>query len=361
MYSEGKAKIKYHGAAFLNPSAKFLRDLSVAFIAQSAKRSTRILDPTGATGIRGIRFYLETKSRSITIIDINKKAANMAARNAKFNGVRAKVLHTSIQEFSSAKRDKFSVIDLDPFGGCTPYINDLMRISKNGTCLLATATDTAVLCGAHEKACVKIYDAKPMHNELCHEVGIRILLGYIARVAAQFNYGIKVIMALSYLHYMKVFVKLEYGAEKSMNSVNNLGYAFYCNACGARSIEKGMFPRNAACGFCKARLAIAGKLWAGPIKDQVSIKQMLDFFIENKMDKNEIKVLDMLYNEPEVPLYYSIPRATSRLRLQSVSPSSVVERLRQMGFLAARTHFDDSSVKTNATIRDINTVLAPKK
>ena len=31
-----------------------------------------------------------------------------------------------------------------------------------------------------------------MHNELCHETGMRIMIGYIARTAAQFNLGIDV-------------------------------------------------------------------------------------------------------------------------------------------------------------------------
>jgi tRNA (guanine26-N2/guanine27-N2)-dimethyltransferase len=357
MYQERKAKIKYHETAFLNPHAMFLRDLSVAFVSGFAKRDTRILDPTAATGIRGIRLYLETRAKDVTILDINKSAAAMARKNVRFNKVKAKVLNKSIQEFANTTKERFDVIDLDPFGSAAPYIYDLMKVSKDGTYLLATATDTAVLCGAHEKACVKAYDAKPLHNELCHEVGIRILLGYIARVAAQFNMGIEVVMSLSYLHYMKVFVRLEHGAEKSTESVRNLGYAYYCSNCGSRGIEKGMFPKRQKCDNCGHILMTAGKLWAANIQDKKSIRLMLDYFIKNKMSKDEIRILEMMYDEIDSPLYYSIPKTTRKMHIPSVSPLLVIEKLRKNGFSASRTHFDNSSVKTDALIGDVKAVL----
>ncbi len=360
MYIERKAKIKYHDTAFINPHAMFLRDLSMAFVSRFAKRDTKILDPTAATGIRGIRFYLETKAKDVTLLDINKAAASMAKKNVAFNKVKAKTLNKSIQEFANTTEEAFDVIDLDPFGSAAPYIYDLMKISKDGTYLLVTATDTAVLCGAHEKACVKSYDAKPMHNELCQEVGIRILLGYIARTAAQFNYGIEVVFSLSYLHYMKVFVRLHHGAETSTESMRKLGYAFYCERCAFRSLEKGMFPRITKCPDCGFQIKVAGKLWADKIQDKKQIKAMRDYFVKHNMEKGEIKILDMIYNEPEIPLYYSIPRLTKKLHLPSLSPNYVVEKLRKKGYKASITHFEKSGIKTDATIKVINGIARSK-
>ena len=242
MYEEGRAKIRFIGEAFLNPEAMFSRDLSVALVNGFANRSTKILDPTAATGIRGIRYFLETKSKEVTMLDMNKNAYEAAKKNTKSNKVKAKVLNLSIQEFVNTTKSKFDVIDFDPFGSVAPNVYDLLKASSGGGYLFLTATDTAVLCGAQERACRKIYDANPMHNELCHEVGIRILIGYVARAAMQFNYGIEVILAVSYAHYMRVFLKLRYGEESSHDSIKELGYAYHCNKCGFNSTEKGFFP-----------------------------------------------------------------------------------------------------------------------
>ncbi len=214
MYREGNAAIKYACRSFLNPDALLSRDISVAFVASVADRHTRILDSTAATGIRGIRYYLETPSKDITLLDMNDGAFADLKKNISFNKVKAKAIGKSIQEFANTSKEKFDIIDLDPFGGATPYIYDLMKISKDGTHLLITVTDTAVLCGADYAACMRLYDARPMHNELCQEVGLRLLIGYVARVAAQFNFGIDVLASFSYLHYMRIFVRLRHGAGR---------------------------------------------------------------------------------------------------------------------------------------------------
>ena len=159
MYVEGKARIKYSDNAFLNPTAKFVRDLCVAFAGSIASKETSILDPTAATGIRGIRYYLETRSKDVTLLDINKKAAAIAKKNLAFNKVKARLLNKSIQEFANTTDERFDIIDLDPFGSIAPNLYDILKISKDGTYLTFSATDAAVLCGAHPKACLKIYAA----------------------------------------------------------------------------------------------------------------------------------------------------------------------------------------------------------
>ena len=61
-YKEGKAVIAA-GNAFLNPESRFSRDVSIAFASMVSKKGTRILDATTATGLRGIRYYKETKAK----------------------------------------------------------------------------------------------------------------------------------------------------------------------------------------------------------------------------------------------------------------------------------------------------------
>jgi tRNA (guanine26-N2/guanine27-N2)-dimethyltransferase len=354
MYEEGKARIKFERGAFLNPEARISRDISVALVKKFAKRSTSILDPTAATGIRGIRYYKETKAKKVTLLEINRGVTRVAAHNLKFNKVRGNLLNQSIQEFANSAKETFDVIDLDPFGSIAPNLYDIMKLVHNGTFLFLTATDTAVLCGAQEKACLRIYDAKPMHNELCHETGLRILLGYVARTAAQFNYGVEPIISLSYAHYMRLFLRLRAGANASQNAIKQLGYAHYCGKCGFRSTEKRIFPRMQKCPNCATLLDTSGKMWVGAIQNKETISSIARTF---EGDQAGSKMLATIDGEYEIPLYYSLPKLTRKLGIPAVSPNDLINGLRKKNYTATRTHFDSSSIKTNADIQTINKVL----
>lgn len=358
MYEEGKAVIKHNSGSFLNPVARASRDMSVAFVALNSYRNTRILDSTAATGIRGIRYYLETKAKDITLLDINKTAYVDMVKNLKANHVKATALQKSIQEFANTTTERFDIIDLDPFGSITPNLYDLFKVAKDQGYLMLTATDTAVLCGAQEAACRRIYDAKPMHNELCQEVGMRILAGYVAKTAAQFNYGIRVLLSVSYAHYMRLFIQLRFGAEHSAeSSVRQMGYAYYCSKCGFHSCERSTFPKMAACPNCKSRLGIAGKLWAGNIYDNKVAREMLDYMIKNRLSKDGIKLLTTISQESDIPLYYSVSKMTKKLKSPGVSPYRVIDALRAAGYTAQMTHFDSSSIRTDAPVAAVKKAL----
>ncbi len=358
MYEEGKARIKFEEGAFLNPEARFSRDLSVALVKRFAKRNTRILDPTAATAIRGIRYYKETRAKGITLLEINEGVSKIADKNLKFNKVKGKLLNQSIQEFANNAKETFDVIDLDPFGSITPNLYDIMKLVHDGTYLFLTATDTAVLCGAQEKACLRIYDAKPMHNELCHETGLRILLGYAARTAAQFNYGVEPIISLSYAHYMRLFLRLRSGANASLGSIKQLGYAHYCGKCGFRSTEQKTFPRMQKCPVCGTLLDTSGKMWVGAIQDKEAISGVVKEFRGNSAyDQAGMRMLSTISDEYETPLYYSVPKLTKKLGIPAVSPNELIEGLRKRNYVATRTHFDSSSIKTDADIQSINKIL----
>jgi len=88
---------------------------------------------------------------------------------------------------------------------------------------MVTATDVAVLCGADSKACMRLYDSKPIHNELCHESGMRVMIGYVARVAAQFGLGTDVELSVSYMHYMRTFIRFTHGAAAAYGSLAKMG------------------------------------------------------------------------------------------------------------------------------------------
>lgn len=349
--TEGKAKIST-GAAFYNPKMRKLRDISVAFLNALDLKDASLLDATAATGIRGIRYAKEAGIRELTLIDINAKVAAIARRNAKSNGLKkAKVLAESLQEFAGYCRDSFEVIDLDPFGSPVPLIHDALKISRNGTVLMVTATDTATLCGAEADACIKTYAARPMHNEFCHEAGMRILLGYISKEAAQFNFGIEPVLSIADMHYMRAFLILRTGAEEAVSSVKSSGFGSYCVRCHNFSYAKGVSPHlEAKCGNCGGKMQDFGPLWLGSLQDKKVIRRMLDSFLDKEGDG--YRLVAKINDELDIPFSYSIPAVTSYLKFSSVPLGAVVEELgKKHG--ASRTHFEDNAIKTDAGIGDV--------
>lgn len=346
LYREGRAVIA-SGGAFVNSAAKLTRDIPVAIASSSLPRGFSVLDCTSATGIRGIRYCLEAGAGSCTMLEINRKAYSALRRNVARNGVRADALNTSVQEFANSHGGKFDVIDLDPFGGVQPYVNDLMKLARGGTLLFATATDTAVLCGAHRAACLRIYGSVPMHDELCKETGLRILVGHIARVAAQFNFGITPLLSMNYRHYMRVHVRLEHGQGAASGAVSGIGFMFHCSSCGERGTMRGLIPRRLDCPACGCRLQLAGPLWTGSMHDQGTVRAVCSEYGESD------STLSRLCGELDTPIVYSIPKMTKRLGMRSVSPHGVIEQLRGSGHRATLAHFDASYVRTDATAKEV--------
>ncbi|MDE1865230.1 MAG: hypothetical protein KGH94_01150 [Candidatus Micrarchaeota archaeon] len=357
MYIEGKARIKDSGKAFLNPKAKVSRDLSVAYVSHLAKRDSALLDSTAATGIRGIRYALESKARDLTLLEINRAAHKALKANLLLNKVKAKAINESIQEFANSGNGRFDFIDLDPFGGITPYIYDLMKVSGDGTRLMVTATDTAVLCGADSKACMKLYDSKPIHNELCHEGGMRVMIGYIARVAAQFDMGIDVELSVSYMHYMRAFMRLKAGASAAYASLEKMGYLRYCDACRNREAELGFLPRNSDCSNCGGRMAPYGRMWLGDLKDQKLVDSLCRKTKDDERKGEAFKLLELIKSELDERFYYHIPTMTKRYKLGSVSPYLVAKRLEEAGYSTSLTHMKGSAIKTGAGLGEVVKML----
>ena len=361
IYTEGKARIRA-GNAFLNEKARVSRDVSVAYVSVFKSGGSNLADMTAATGIRCIRYGLESGITSLTAIEINRGAYLSLRANLAANRIRAKSFNKSIQEFANTADDRFDFVDLDPFGGISPYIFDLMKISRSGTHLMATATDTAVLCGADRKACMRIYSARPIHNELCHESAVRIMLAYIARQAAQFNFGIRVRFSFLDKHYIRTFVELEHGAKKALGSIETMGHLYYCHRCGSARIGYGIIAEGIACENCKKRKGAYGStaygpMWLGPLMERYAAERMRRFLERNDGMSEASGLVKMIGEEPYVPFYYRIPTVTRRLGIGSVSPRLVLEELRERGFSASYTHMSDYSIKTDADISDVTSCV----
>ncbi|MDE1869705.1 MAG: methyltransferase [Candidatus Micrarchaeota archaeon] len=353
---EGRAKIKTGENTFYNPKMRGLRDISVLFLKASKMTGYSLLDSTCATGVRGIRYILEADAGKCVFLDINKRAYLSARINLRQNKISARILNESIQEFCNTQDESFDAIDLDPFGSAAPYIYDIMKVAKDKTLLMVTATDTAVLCGAEQSACMKTYASQPIHNELCHEGAVRILTNYIARIAAQFNFGISVKLAIANLHYVRVFIVLEHGAKKALDSVRQSGFGEFCSSCRNFALSKGIAPKlGAKCKNCKSPMYIFGPLWLGGMMDKELIREM-KIRMPKEMEEGAAKIVGKLDEELDLPFFYSVSKITRQLGIGSVSKESVIKKLSEK-HQVSKTHFDLDGIKTDAGIKQVTSAI----
>ena len=357
--AEGKAKLLIPKGVFFNPEMKFCRDYSVLAIraALNGKRKLRLVDATAATGVRAIRYRKECGgiAGEALLVDLNANAAKAATANVKLNKLKnAKAVKASFAKFcqSSHAEEKFGIIELDPFGSPVPLLYDAARISRNGTLLSVTATDMAVLCGAHPKACLKNYQSKPLNSSYCHEVAVRVLLGKIARTVSEFNFGIAPVASLSHLHYVKVFALLESGAEKAVASIKELGFLAHCNKCLHREWRKGVANSlPAKCPKCGTQFEFAGPLWLGEIHGKKALLPML----REAKDPKLAKLLRLQAGECGMPpFFFDLHEVTEKLGIRALAFDSVVGELRRMGFRALPVHFKPNCVKTDADSSAMN-------
>ncbi len=352
-----KAERIYDAPVFYNPVMALNRDISV--LAVKAISPKRVLDALSATGIRGLRYSLETPAEEVWMNDINEGAFNLILKNVGLNfgvesvpeGGRAEVklpngkkLVVNLGDANKLMAEKFryfDFIDLDPFGSPVEFLDSALRSVKRRGFLGVTATDTGVLCGAYRKACLRKYLAEPIRGELCHEAGLRILIGTVVRYAAKYDLGVDVLLAYYRDHYFRAFLGLKSGAKKADESVEMLGYLWQ-EENGKFRYERGFLPREPRAH---------GPMWLGPLKDEKFVEGLVKLAKaspDSISHKKTLQFLSLLHEELDVPFHYDTHALARKNGLEVVKVSKAIETLRALGFSATRTHFSPTSIKTNA-------------
>src|SRR3989449_6454223 len=117
-------------------------------------------------------------------------------------------------------------------------------------------SDTAVLCGTYPNACVKRYGARPLRSAQGAEIGLRILLGYCHRLAAERGSQIQPIFAFSAEHFLRIYVLVESGSGSgSIGHLVRVGPGRFIVASGADR-------------------ATIGPLWLGPLGDAAVLRPL---------------------------------------------------------------------------------------
>lgn len=343
----------YEAEVFYNPAMAMNRDLSVLcareFVRRIRKKVT-ILDLMAGTGVRGIRYALEVEGeKEIIINDINEKAFRLIKENLRMNGISAKTLRKEANLLLRELRG-IDIIDIDPFGSPAPFIDSAFHaITKRQGMLSITSTDTSCLHGTYPRVCLRRYWALNERCDCSKEIGVRILLGFLARFASKYGVGIKPIVGVSQRHWIKVVVLVERGRKRADETIKNLGFAFICKKCGERGVKKGVLPDLPE--KCKRghKFVYFGPLWADTIFSSDWIRGMRkDAQNIGWIAEKTRKTLALIEEESEgPPLFYSVHFLSSKLKKAPKKMDFLIENLRKSGFFASRTHFDPNGIRTD--------------
>lgn len=337
---------------FYNPHMCLNRGLMVLFM--RALGGGVFGDVLAGSGAKGLRVAVEAGC-SVSLNDANSDAVDLIRRNVGLNGLEgggAVVTNLDGNCFMLENTGRFDFIDIDPFGSPVPFIDAALLASKKKGFLGVTATDTAALCGVYPGTCFRRYLARPLRGALCHEVGLRILAGYVVRMGAKYDLGVVPVLSHYTRHYMRLYLRVSRGVNSANRSLQDMGFLYYCSKCSVYRYLREEFPSKTLCR-CGGRLRAAGPLWLGSLHDHRILSDMLSMAEAG----DEKKLLATLLDELSQPFFYDVHRVASELGVSSPKIDIVLERLRNQGFAASRTHFTPVGVKTDAPLEDVKKTL----
>ncbi|CAL7938564.1 unnamed protein product [Xylocopa violacea] len=311
---EGEAEILVDDVnVFYNPVQEFNRDLSVAVLTTYIKnrneeavkanaeeqKGIALLEALSATGLRSIRYAKEVQEAS-------QEDATLL--------------------MYQSRRDKFNAIDLDPYGCPTIFLDGAVQCVSDGGLLMITATDMAVLAGRYGRYVTPILS-----------------------VSADF--------------YIRAFVKVFSSQIKCKENATKIGTIYQCTGCESINTQplcyknlSGVYKLtslpyvNRYCDICHHKQHEGGPIWLGPLHDQHFVSHLLCNLGEMKLGtlKRIEGVLNVIHEELDVPLYYTLDRLMSIIRC--VTPPMLMFRsaLLNAGYRVSYSHACKTSIKTNA-------------
>lgn len=375
---------------FYNNTMELNRDISNLAIISYNKLykpyKLNIIDSMAASGISSIRMLMECENiKKIYINDINPIAVDLIYKNLELNSLNHKSIEIEISNKdanllflevtqkkeigSNAVERRPNVISIDPFGTPNKYIDSAFKtIQKTRGLLCVTATDTAVLFGIKPEACIRKYMSKPLHTEYCKEIGARILLYFISRIANINRLGVLPLLTFYSNHFIRIFILTFKKKKKITESFSKYGFIIHCKKCGFR-LAISIDPQKMLqyCPFCKenGKIEYAGPIWISDIHDKSFVEDIL-LQNDNKSYYNKKRIFNLtnlILDEIGMPLgYYNIHKLSQELKISNIPKiEKVLKVIKEKGFRASRTHFDFVSIKTDLNIKALKSSLLNMK
>ncbi|EQB60813.1 hypothetical protein NAPIS_ORF01598 [Vairimorpha apis BRL 01] len=324
-----------------------------------------------ATGLRGIRYFKEIPNVKIIFNDISLDSINCIQENLKLNEIsnvnvinknfniqdvqnnssKINIINSDCNVLMCSLLNYFDVIDIDPFGSCSEYIENAFRSIKHNGILCLTSTDKGVLC-SNENKCIIKYETTILKKFSQNEMAIRALLSCISRHAAKFGISIEPLVSLNIDFYLRIFVRVLKRTPKKV--VENSGLFYLCRCGNSLSLThklntfkpewntqesseilskiKNFLQKTNSitdeychniCYICNKKMKICGPFWIQKLHNNLFIEKIIndEKFKQNTKensiysDKRLIGILRFLCQEIDSIWYYEVSQLSKFLKI----------------------------------------------
>lgn len=424
--SEGSASIIHEtGHVFYNPAQVQNRDLSIACLnvfskiyrhekeARSAKRSSRhtaesgaaagfshvglssvaaggdvppadvfeeykglrILEGLSASGLRSIRYAKEIPDLDFVVAnDMLPAAVESIQRNLVFNEIPTGKVIANLGDVNkimlehSAPEQRFDVVDLDPYGSASPFLDIGVQCVADGGLMCVTCTDMAVLCGAHSESCFSKYGSVAIKSKACHEEALRIVLHTVEAAASRHKRAITPLLSVHMDFYVRVFVRIHISPKDTKLSMSKTGMIYQCVGCQSHHIQSlGRVETNGSsvrflpargppvasnCAECNGAFALGGPFWIDPMHDNSFlelVKQELTF--NEPLYKSSRRLMGLVSSclqELSFPWLYDVSFMCHVVGCNGISVHVFKAALLELGYQVGTSHTNPQGIKSNA-------------
>ncbi|KAJ0244627.1 hypothetical protein HA466_0192320 [Hirschfeldia incana] len=348
-------------------------------VARSELKPPKVLEALSASGLRALRYAREIEGiGQVVALDNDLASVEACQRNIKFNGSLAiskvESHHTDARVHMLTHPNEFDVVDLDPYGSPSIFLDSAIQSVADGGLLMCTATDMAVLCGGNGEVCYSKYGSYPLRGKYCHEMALRILLASIESHANRYKRYIEPVLSVQIDFYVRVFVRVYTSASAMKNTPLKLSYVYQCIGCDSfhlqpvgRSLPKNNSVRYLPaigpvvaqdCNHCGKKYNMGGPIWSAPIHDQEWVTSILNSV---KSMKGRYPAYERIYavlttvSEEllDVPLFLSLHNLCATLKCISPSAAMFRSAVINANYRISGTHVNPLGMKTDAPMEVI--------
>lgn len=356
---------------FFNFHQEINRDLSVlalrAYGNINSKTKMRVCEPLCGSGIRSARYALEAPTSMIYSNDINSTAVKISQKNIKrLPNSYAEKIHLYNMECNSflqslnVKDIVFDFIDIDPYGTPIPFVHNSIHLINLHGLLACTATDLASLVGLYPRALFAKYGISQFDTRIgnIHELASRTLITGIQHVGLTLGQSLIPIVTFYHRHFVRCFFIRKRGVD---GVIDKTGFIHLCRECKTRFTSKlGEKTNNSCCGSSNGIMSV-GPLFLGKNQQIDYLKSMLhDEHLKKMGTKKKLrKCLTLMKEESllDIPWSFDIPALAKKNQTPVPPLTHIIKILKEMGWLCSRTHYSGTSLKTNATESELNSII----
>jgi len=371
--TEGKARLILPrnqrptvGAVFYNPRMSLNRDLAILFASSFFPKEEHlgVCDPMTGCGVRAVRYVLEAPTvGDVIAADTNSQAVETAKGIVRLNGLedRITLIESDANQLLIAhSRERFGLIDLDPFGTPAPFAESAARATADGGVIAMTATDMGPLTGAKPDACWRKYGSRSIRTEFEKEFATRVLAGTLASAAMRLELGIEIVFCHATDHYTRIYAEIHKGRPYANATARAIGFVEYCPNCLTRETRKSLELVQATCRACGSKIIVGGPLWIGQLWDERAVRLMLGrvpLLLSSRLSEVQA-LLEHVHEEMRRPmLYFRTDVLAGKLQIKPPKLSQVLDSLSSKGYEASRTHFHPNGFRTEASTKEIASIL----